>query len=423
MKHVNVFVLVIVLILAGSVQLASAQDSAPAKKGDPMAAPLEPQGPGGSNTGLDAAYDAGATITVDGPIVTLLNPATNPLVRALQILAYGGPGTAIMTGFGSDLGAAEVQLDNDGAMRMWSSAASNQQTVFVDPNGPAGGGRLYLWDEGNSIPLVLLFADGFQDGGELRLYQEEGASAVVTSQMLANGAGEGGDSRLYINDGGTRLLTHWSTADGVPGTDAGRTLLYRKGSADAMVDILASEGAGQGASMYLRDAAGNINIELDADFGGDGRVITEELQITGGSDLSENFDITGNYDIAEPLPGMVVSIDPSQTGGLTISGEPYDRMVAGVVSGAGGIETGLIMAQKGTAADGEFPVALTGRVYVYVDAAYGEVTPGDLLTTSATPGHAMKATDHTQAQGAILGKAMSGLTEGRGLVLVLVSLQ
>jgi len=35
----------------------------------------------------------------------------------------------------------------------------------------------------------------------------------------------------------------------------------------------------------------------------------------------------------------------------------------------------------------------------------------------------MKAVDLTRAQGAILGKAMSSLDEGRGLVLVLISLQ
>jgi hypothetical protein len=45
------------------------------------------------------------------------------------------------------------------------------------------------------------------------------------------------------------------------------------------------------------------------------------------------------------------------------------------------------------------------------------------LTTSDTPGHVMKATDYELAQGAIIGKAMSSPTEGRGLILVLVSLQ
>ena len=35
----------------------------------------------------------------------------------------------------------------------------------------------------------------------------------------------------------------------------------------------------------------------------------------------------------------------------------------------------------------------------------------------------MKVTDYARAQGAIVGKAMTPLDEGRGLVLVLVTLQ
>ena len=56
-------------------------------------------------------------------------------------------------------------------------------------------------------------------------------------------------------------------------------------------------------------------------------------------------------------------------------------------------------------------------------AVFGQNFGGDLLTTSATPGHAMKVADHGKAQGAILGKAMTVLAEGQGMVLVLVTLQ
>jgi hypothetical protein len=83
----------------------------------------------------------------------------------------------------------------------------------------------------------------------------------------------------------------------------------------------------------------------------------------------------------------------------------------------------MLMGQVGTPADGKHPVALTGRVYVLADAAKDAIAPGDLLTTSDTPGHAMKVAEPARAQGAIIGKAMSALKEGRGLVLVLVSLQ
>ena len=81
------------------------------------------------------------------------------------------------------------------------------------------------------------------------------------------------------------------------------------------------------------------------------------------------------------------------------------------------------MGQKDSKADGSHPVALTGRVYCWADASNGSIQPGDLLTTSDIPGHAMKVTDYARAQGAIIGKAMSSLEEGEGLVLVLVTLQ
>ena len=80
-----------------------------------------------------------------------------------------------------------------------------------------------------------------------------------------------------------------------------------------------------------------------------------------------------------------------------------------------------VMQEAQVTIDGEsHPVALTGKVYVK---AVGPIKVGDLLTTSSVPGHAMAATDRDRAFGATLGKAMSNLDEGTGLVLVLVSLQ
>jgi hypothetical protein len=143
------------------------------------------------------------------------------------------------------------------------------------------------------------------------------------------------------------------------------------------------------------------------------------LQITGGSDLAEPFAMDAQATIE---PGLVVAIDPVHPGKLRLADHAYDRTVAGIVNGANGIKPGLTMISD-TAAQHSRPVALTGRVYVFADARHDPIQPGDLLTTSDTPGLAMKVTDYTRAQGAILGKAMSALPAGRGLVLVLVSLQ
>jgi hypothetical protein len=70
-----------------------------------------------------------------------------------------------------------------------------------------------------------------------------------------------------------------------------------------------------------------------------------------------------------------------------------------------------------------FPVALLGKVYCKVDASYASIEVGDLLTTSATAGHAMKAADPARAFGAVLGKALRGVSSGQALIPVLVALQ
>jgi hypothetical protein len=160
----------------------------------------------------------------------------------------------------------------------------------------------------------------------------------------------------------------------------------------------------------LLSCYGNLNVS------GSASVCT--LTIRGGCDLAEPFQMSQD----EIPKGSVVIIDAEHPGKLKLSTEPYDTRVAGIISGAGGVQPGIQMSQKGTL-EGTENVALSGRVYVLADASDGAIKPGDLLTTSPTPGHAMKVTDHARAQGAILGKAMSALSGGKGIVLVLVTLQ
>jgi hypothetical protein len=151
----------------------------------------------------------------------------------------------------------------------------------------------------------------------------------------------------------------------------------------------------------------------------DGRAQIRVLEILG-ADLVEKFDA---QDVAsDGEPGTVVVIDDDAPGKIRASRDPYDRKVAGVVSGAGGIPHGIHLGQGG-ALDGETPVAMTGRVYVKCTVENGAIRPGDRLTTSSKTGHAMRATDATLSDGAVIGKAMSSLDESEGLVLVLVNLQ
>ncbi len=214
------------------------------------------------------------------------------------------------------------------------------------------------------------------------------------------------------------------------GTDAPQYTLHVKGDATAgfFGGNLKVENSEDDSATIIK---GNLLVAsyqgqpaklfLNGYYAGAPSVVVPTLEISGGSDIAEPFDVAGPGQVK---PGTVVSIDPDSPGRLRLTQSAYDRTVAGIISGAGGVNPGMTLHQKNSIADGKHPVALTGRVYAYGDAeAGGPIRPGDLLTTSGTPGHAMKVSDHDKAAGAIIGKAMSTLESGKGLVLVLVNLQ
>jgi hypothetical protein len=209
-----------------------------------------------------------------------------------------------------------------------------------------------------------------------------GASALTTDQ---NGAIELGDS---------------TAANGTPYIDFHRGV----GQSQDFNVRLMNDADGQ-LSVY-----GNLRVTANASMC--------SLTISGGCDLAEPFEISS----VEIPKGSLVTIDEENPGKLRLATQEYDTHVAGIVSGANGINCGISLHQEGAMQGGQ-NVALSGRVYALADAANGSIKPGDLLTSSSTPGHVMKVTEPSRAQGAIVGKAMSGLKDGKGMVLVLVSLQ
>lgn len=141
--------------------------------------------------------------------------------------------------------------------------------------------------------------------------------------------------------------------------------------------------------------------------------------VLADADCAEDFDVDTTCS-EQPTPGSVVVL--GDEGSLRIGSCTYDRRVVGVVSGAGEYKPGLILHRK-SIDSARIAVALMGKVACQVDATRCAVEVGDLLTTSDTPGHAMKASDPSRALGSIVGKALQPLREGRGLVPILVALQ
>ena len=182
------------------------------------------------------------------------------------------------------------------------------------------------------------------------------------------------------------------------------------------------------ATVHLRGSDATVRA---GGAGTDGRMLVLDknnaavITLSGatGDILLQNADCAEQFDISEalaPQPGTVMVLDES--GFLQTSHKPYDKRVAGVVSGIGGYRPGVLLDVRETGHT-RVPLALIGKVYCLADATSGAIAVGDLLTTAPTAGHAMKASDPGKAFGAILGKALKPLHDGCGLIPVLVTLQ
>jgi hypothetical protein len=188
---------------------------------------------------------------------------------------------------------------------------------------------------------------------------------------------------------------------------------------------------GVSGGFLFRNAADSATILHLEDSG---QVSMLSAAIAGNATVNGNVTVAGNIaakyqDVAEwvesgtPLEnGTIVIVDPAHNDHVIPSTVAYDTRIAGAVSP----QPGLLL---GDASDTKSKVAQSGRVRVKVDASYGAVKIGDLLVTSPTPGHAMKSKpvrigkESFHRPGTLLGKALEALPNGKGEILVLLTLQ
>jgi hypothetical protein len=333
-------------------------------------------------------------------------------------------------------GRPNMTIDTGGAVTMSTVGGPGSVTVGT-PNAETG---LAIKRSPTPGTLALLNrADLRFDGTTLKLVAAPGVDPPPTGNGIAiNTSGNVGigtaipHHRLSIASGTGWTSNYWGgameltngEAIGWQANSAGQRFgLGHTNGIFAVFRTASDPGTTANPATYdfaISDA-GNVGvgtISPAAKLDVNGTTRTRALSITGGADVAEPFQLQ-----EEEVPkGSVVVIDDAHPGRLKRSRIAYDRRVAGIVSGANGINPGIALQQEG-ALEGGQNVALSGRVYVQAETSNGFIEPGDLLTTSDVPGYAMKVTDHTRAQGAVLGKAMSSLREERGTVLVLVTLQ
>jgi hypothetical protein len=322
-----------------------------------------------------------------------------------RIRLQGSNANAWLGGNGAD---GDVALFAEGG----DNATLRESTIHL--GGAAGDIRA----GGNGVNGALTLQDT-QGSDRIRFQAGDG-------QVLLGGNGADGDLLLFAEDGNQ------------VGPDEASIHL------DGAVGNLRMGGQGQDGDVILREAGGDDRIRMDAGegnlfLGGNGvdgdvlifadsgdNVTFEEATIhlngQDGDIILRNADCAEEFDLAaeEALPGTVVVIGGD--GRLRASTTAYDRRVAGVISGAGACKPGIVL-DRNPSASPRGPVALLGKVFCKVDASYGAIDVGDMLTTSPTAGHAMRAEDPARAFGAVIGKALDSHESGQGLVPVLVAMQ
>jgi hypothetical protein len=231
----------------------------------------------------------------------------------------------------------------------------------------------------------------------------EGAStnAYGVTGFSQKSAGIRGDSA------GGRGVEGWSTDhEGVVGISTNSTGVWGQ-----------TDGAGHGVVGTSKNGVGIYGRggRLAGFFEGS-VVVTGDISLANG-DCAEDFEIAAG---SSAEPGTVMVLDDESS--LRESVHPYDKRVAGVIAGAGSYKPGIVLDRQQGQGNRK-PIALLGKVFCKADAQFGSIGVGDLLTTSPTPGFAMRVDDPLKAFGAVIGKALRPLAVGQGLIPILITLQ
>jgi hypothetical protein len=256
-----------------------------------------------------------------------------------------------------------------------------------------------------------------KSGGGAGVYAESQATNGLQAEGGANGVlakGKGWCGVVGISEstsGGFGVYgANTAGGTGVVGESKGWMGVYGKSESTTGGAGVMGEGVGPGG-IGIFGKGGRVagRFEGDVEVTGDIRLLN--------ADCAEDFDI---YEAEQVEPGTVMVL--GEDGKLQQSQNAYDKRVAGVVSGAGDYKPGIVL-DKQSSTHNRRPIALLGKVYCKTDASYGAIGIGDLLTTSPTPGHAMRANDAARAFGSVIGKALRPLKGGQGLIPVLIALQ
>ena len=297
----------------------------------------------------------------------------------------------------------------------YSSAGNGVLGNFTSAKSDGGGGVIGLTSATSGFSYGArgdaLGASGTAVGVFGQSFSPDGYGGFFQSNSLAGGIGLTGVS--YSTTGfsiGVRGLAVSPTGNGV-------AVFAVASSPDGVGGIFVNENGGTLIDGRV-GPAGSATKVFRVD--GTGRVFADGGFQPSGADFAESMAVAG--DRTKYTAGDLLVIDPTANRRLALSQQPYSALVAGIYSTKPGM-LGTTRKVDDSAPQNEIPLAVVGIVPCKVTAENGPIQPGDLLVTSSTAGSAMKGTDRSKMLGAVVGKALEPLSEGQGVIQVLVTLQ
>lgn len=312
----------------------------------------------------------------------------------------------------------EIAAETDGT----APAITATNTNLTDQAGPGVHARSRAAGViGESTTWMGVFGESTSTtGGHGVMGRATAGGAGAVGESVSTGPGVIGDNVSQRDDAGAGVLGR-SRAAGVVGVSETWMGVFGESKSTTGGHGVMGLAKGSGNGVHGRTEGGGFAGFFEGKVG-----VTADLEVNGSVQVLGDVQLVG-ADLAEEF--AVVRGGPIEAGHVVVlagddlvelSQKPYDRAVAGVVSGAGGYRPALVLDKRGYG--GRRALALSGKVWCMVDADSEPVHLGDLLTTSSTPGHAMRASDQRRGFGAIIGKALGNLTSGRALLPVLVAL-
>tara|TARA_Y100000310_G_scaffold182007_1_gene182018 strand:+ start:179 stop:2407 length:2229 start_codon:yes stop_codon:yes gene_type:complete len=260
-------------------------------------------------------------------------------------------------------------------------------------------------------------------------------------------------TELDIGGGSSEDLINLRAGSGVNhtiGVDTGGILIRDRVGGTTQHYLASTSGgstffAQHGGKVGIGNTSPQHTLSVQGDLYVDGDCVEKDGAC---ADIAE--PINANKD--EPLEsGDVLVIDiSSDQWHITKSTKPYDTKIAGIYTSNPALYMGTnvqigvqhnFTSKAPLEHNGKVPLALAGQVPVKVTLENGIINKGDLLTTSSTPGHAMKFTlldprnantlqeqgeilwENEQRRNSILGKSLEPCKENVCKITALVTLQ